>query len=339
MSIHDGFLGLEEWAGFLTGADRVTLDVHPYFAFDGQANTNPIDTGTGPNAGGTWPASACNSWAASMNTSRTAFGTTIAGEFSNGINDCGLYLLGVGTPATYTGNCAEWQDASQFTAGTKAGLMQFSLASMDALRDYFFWTWKVGPSSTSGIVEAPLWSYQLGLQGGWMPTDPRMALGTCGASVGPVFSDSFQPWMTGGAGAGVIAPAQTSPYPYPPTTLEDTPYSVSLLPSYTSTGAISTLPPPTYTNTKGAKINAGNGWFDAQDTMAAPTPIAGCTYPDAWDALSVALPAAGVCGGATAGAGVVATPIPTTISVTTAVPGVVTTRTTSSTSTTTSPPF
>jgi glucan 1,3-beta-glucosidase len=75
--------------------------------------------------------------------SRVAFGTTIAGEFSNGINDCGLFLLGVGTPAGYSGDCSVWQDASLFTPGTIAGLLQFSMASMDALRDYFFWTWKV----------------------------------------------------------------------------------------------------------------------------------------------------------------------------------------------------
>ena len=154
--------------------------------------------------------------------------------------------------------------------------------------------------------------------------------------------------MTGGAGAGVIAAAQTSPYPYPPVTLEDTSFSVTLLPSYTSTGAISTLPPPTYTNTKGATINAGNGWFDAQDTLAAPTPIAGCAYPNAWNALSVALPPAGVCGGATAGAGVL-TSIPTTTTpsvgvvlpstTTSTLAGVVNTVTTASTSSITSPPF
>ena len=145
-----------------------------------------------------------------------------------------------------------------------------------------------------------------------MPTDPRSALGACGPPAGPTFT-SFLPWMTGGAGAGVIAAAQTQPYPYPPVTLEDTPYSATLLPSYTSTGAISTLPPPTYTNTKGATINAGNGWFDAQDTQAAPTPIAGCTYPNAWDALSAALPPAGVCGGAAPAGGVVPVVATTTL--------------------------
>jgi hypothetical protein len=352
ISIHDGFLGVGNWAGFLTGADRLTLDTHPYFAFDGQPNTNPIDTGTGPGAGGTWPQAACSTWAPSMNTSRVAFGTTIAGEFSNGINDCGLFLIGVGTPALYPGNCSLWQDASLFTPGTIAGLLQFSMASMDALRDYFFWTWKVSNSS-SGIVESPLWSYQLGLQGGWIPSDPRTAVGACGPPAGPIFS-SFQPWMTGGAGAGDIGPAQTSQYPYPPVTLELPTFSASLLPSYTSTGAISTLPTPTFTNTKGATISAGDGWFDAQDTMAAPTLIAGCNYPNAWDAISVTLPPAIVCGGAaTPAGGLLSTAISTaTTSVgvikTTTSTGVITTTasallstttaTTASVSTITSPP-
>lgn len=170
-------------------------------------------------------------------------------------------------------------------------------------------------------------------------------MGACGPPAGPIFADSFQPWMTGGAGAGVIAPAQTSPYPYPPLTLEAPPYPASLLPSYTSTGAISTLPPPTYTNTKGATINAGNGWFDAQDKMAAPTPIAGCSYPNAWDAVSVALPAAIVCGGAATPAGGVI-PVTTATTATTPVAVVPTTTSTVATITattahvtTTSPPL
>lgn len=68
ISIHDGFRGLEYWAGFMTGSDRVALDMHPYFAFNGGPSTAPIDTGTGSDAGGTWPGAACNSWASSMNT-------------------------------------------------------------------------------------------------------------------------------------------------------------------------------------------------------------------------------------------------------------------------------
>lgn len=67
ISIHDGFSGLSSWANFLPGSDRIALDTHPYFAFDGSSATSPIDTGTGNNAGGVWPAQACNRWAAGIN--------------------------------------------------------------------------------------------------------------------------------------------------------------------------------------------------------------------------------------------------------------------------------
>src|SRR5258705_12091636 len=40
--IHDGFSGLSNWAGFLSGSDRMVLDTHPYFAFDGSPNTAPL---------------------------------------------------------------------------------------------------------------------------------------------------------------------------------------------------------------------------------------------------------------------------------------------------------
>lgn len=77
--------------------------------------------------------------------SRSNFGVTISGEFSNGFNDCGLFLKGIpGRSTTYGGNCADWEDSSKWSAATKAGLQRFAMASMDALGDFFFWTWKVG---------------------------------------------------------------------------------------------------------------------------------------------------------------------------------------------------
>jgi hypothetical protein len=142
ISIHDGFIGIARWAGFFTGSDRIMLDTHPYFAFNGDANIAPISTGTGANAGGTWPAQACN-WGDGMNTSQTAFGVTFAGEFSNGFNDCGLFVEGVNGVATYGGNCSQWEDSSTWDVPTKAGIEAFALASMDALQNWFFWTWKV----------------------------------------------------------------------------------------------------------------------------------------------------------------------------------------------------
>jgi len=280
ISIHDSFQ-IGNWGGFMAGADRMILDDHAYFTFGGGPATDPIDTGTGPDAGGTWPQQNCDNWAGVMNTSRSAFGITVTGEWSNGINDCGTFLRGVAGTPSYGGNCADWTDASKWTEGTKAGLMRFGAASMDTFRDWFFWTWKIAPAQ-SGIVESPLWSYQLGLRGGWVPTDPRTALGTCGPSTGPIF-DRFAPWMTGGDGAGVLT---GTTYPYPPTAL-----NAATLPLYTPTGAISTLPVPSYTNTAGQPAGTGNGWFNPNDNQPAPTPIPGCTYPDAWDAQSAAVPA------------------------------------------------
>ena len=84
--------------------------------------------------------------------SRSQFGITYAGEFSLGFNDCGLFLLGT-TPVTptYPGNCNQWEDSTNWSDATKAGLMQFALASMDASGEWFFWTWKVRRNSLTGL--------------------------------------------------------------------------------------------------------------------------------------------------------------------------------------------
>lgn len=75
------------------------------------------------------------------------YGMTAAGEFSNAINDCGLFLNGVnkgarydGTFAYYTGAnagagaCVEWMDVARWSTSTKAALKQVALSSMDAMQ-------------------------------------------------------------------------------------------------------------------------------------------------------------------------------------------------------------
>ncbi|KAF8173134.1 glycoside hydrolase superfamily [Mycena galopus ATCC 62051] len=302
ISIHDGFDGVPSWAGFLAGSDRIMLDTHPYFAFDQQPNDAPIATGTGLQAGGIWPGQACNAWGPSINTSRSAFGVTIAGEFSNGYNDCGLYLTGVNGTHSYGGDCDLWEDASTWNATVTAGVSLYALASMDALRDWFFWTWKIG-NATDGVVHSPLWSYQLGLQGGWIPTDPRTALGTCAAlnDSGATFDGTFSAWQTGGAGAGTIAAAATAQFGvWPPLTISDANGPATLLPTYTPTGSVPTLvytTPSAATGTATASASAGNGWFDSADAAPAMIAVAGCAYPDAWGAVSSPVPVA-LCTGA-----------------------------------------
>ena len=59
--------GLDYWATSFTGADRLIIDTHPYVAFNGQPNLAPVDTGTGPGAGGVWPAMACG-WGGAITT-------------------------------------------------------------------------------------------------------------------------------------------------------------------------------------------------------------------------------------------------------------------------------
>ncbi|KAJ6502722.1 glycoside hydrolase [Mycena vitilis] len=307
MGVHDGFQPVASWAGFLPGSDRVILDTHPYFAFNGQPNDAPIATGDdAASAGGTWPSQACKSWGGSLNTSREQFGVTVAGEFSNGYNDCGLYLTGVNGTQHYGGDCSLYLDASTWNSTVKAGVMEFALASMDALQDWFFWTWKIGQAA-DGVVRSPLWSYQLGLEGGWMPTDPRAAHGKC-ASIGVTgeqFPGTFSAWQTGGSGAGTIAASATNAFgQWPPATISNVDAAdLTLMPTYTATGSVPTLTyiTPSVTGSASAApsptVSVGNGWFDSSDTTPGVTAVAGCTYPAAWSALSLPAPTA-LCTGA-----------------------------------------
>ncbi|KAJ7257725.1 glycoside hydrolase [Mycena rebaudengoi] len=284
IGIHDGFIGVGSWKGFLPGADRVVLDTHPYFAFNGGANNDPIEQ---------WPARACNAWGPSIARSQKDFGVTVAGEFSNGYNDCGLFLLGTnGARSThYGGNCADWEDSAPWSAATKAGLKAFSLASMDAMQNWFFWTWKIG-AAKDGVVRSPLWSYKLGLERGWMPTDPRDSEGKCaavGAPVSPSFNGAFAPWQTGGAGAGTIAADALAQFgQWPPATIAGVDSgSVKLLPTYTATGAIPTLTYATVAGGSATPSASPDGWFDDGDKTPAATAVAGCPYPDAYDAATM----------------------------------------------------
>ena len=87
------------------------------------------------------------------------FGVSIAGEFSNAINDCGLFLNGVGGTHTYGGDCSFWEDSSQWNQTVKDGLRDFALASFDSLQNWFFWTWKVR-NLTRYIPHVNLTNYQ-----------------------------------------------------------------------------------------------------------------------------------------------------------------------------------
>lgn len=134
-----------------------------------------------------------------------------------------------------------------------------------------------------------MWSYKLGVENGWIPPDPRAAVGKCQAFGGDTapFAGTYSSWQTGGAGAGTIAVAAS--YPWPPATIAGVDGVVyAALPTYTPTGVISTLPPPQLT----PSVPEGNGWFNPQDVAGAMVTVAGCNYPNAWDSVGAVAPTA-----------------------------------------------
>lgn len=67
------------------------------------------------------------------------------------------------------------------------------------------------------------------------------------------------------AGAGTLDSAKSSAHPFPPATVlpSFSGTQVSLMPTYTPTGALKTLPGPTFT--AAPKVDVGSGWFNKQD--------------------------------------------------------------------------
>ncbi|KAJ7232221.1 glycoside hydrolase superfamily [Mycena haematopus] len=290
IAIHDGFQSLASWADFLQGSDRIILDTHPYFAFGGVVDTSPIAVNdSNGNPGGKWPLQACNAWGPGINTSDTAFGVTIAGEWAASPNDCGYNLVGVGIESANP-ECPTWNDYQNYNDSMKAGILNYVEATMDTLGDWFFWTWKIGPNG-AGVIGSPLWSYQLGLQEGWIPRDPRTAIGKCaalGMTPNP-FNGTFADWATGGVTSTIPASSSAS-FPWPPTTISNAVIPLTLLPTYTSTGPIITLPPQTFTAAPFTAVPSSvtasvDGWFDAQDTAGGVVTVAGCTYPDEYNGI------------------------------------------------------
>jgi len=73
-----GFQGIGEWAGYMSGADRMILDSHPYLCFTDQDPSPLSEQVDKP----------CKAWAKAFNTSLDAYGVTVAGEWSLSFNDC-----------------------------------------------------------------------------------------------------------------------------------------------------------------------------------------------------------------------------------------------------------
>ena len=90
------------------------------------------------------------------------------------------------------------------------------------------------------------------------------------------FDGTYSAWQTGGLGAGTIEPSIRASYTaWPPASMSNV-EDMSFVPTYTSTGAVSTLPPDTFT-AAAKTVSVGDGWADSSDTGKGVTEVAGCS--------------------------------------------------------------
>ncbi|KAF8694426.1 Cellulase (glycosyl hydrolase family 5), partial [Rhizoctonia solani] len=285
ISLHDGFdFAAHTAAGFMPGADRlaISLAAHLYFSFATPLNPAPLERQT---------RLPCTQWSNRFNSSLDRGIFVSAGEFSLGFNDCAYFLNGAssgyrydGTLPTYNGprigSCAPWLDSSEWTDETKESLKQLALSSMDSMQNWFFWTWRIGASLRTGQVNSPLWSYKLGLERGYMPTDPRTAAGSCGNS-DPRTTTTFTPHTQNS-----ITAAYRAAHPFPPTNIVDS----TNLAVYPETGTPVILPGPEFKGFNVPTTQSGTWEHDYQ-------PVPGCTYPDPWNSVGATVPACAAAGG------------------------------------------
>ncbi|KAI1321831.1 hypothetical protein EDD11_000107 [Mortierella claussenii] len=200
--LHDGFLGLTEWEGFMPRSDRLALDVHQYLIFDHYLiRLSRKEQATFP----------CNVWSQNMQRSIVKFGPTLVGEFSSATNDCATYLNGVGVGSRWDGSfkseddppgnkksdaacrssknghiedfcsCDAQNKVETYSQEYRQFLTDFTQTQMDAFEQglgWFYWNFKTETNA--------LWSYFDGVDQGWIPKDANNRPGGCKALGRPI---------------------------------------------------------------------------------------------------------------------------------------------------------
>ncbi|KAI1310712.1 glycoside hydrolase family 5 protein [Xylaria venustula] len=178
----DGFLGLENWQGLMTGYPDLILDVHQYVIFNNDlikfTHQKKINF-------------ACDDWTQQAEQSldtATGYGPTMFAEWSQGDTDCAQYLTNVGWGNRWTGTydsgnsstsaltpeCPATDstcscDSANAAVGDysdtyKQFLLMFAEAQMTSFEKgygWWYWTWDTESS--------PQWSYRQGLAAGILP--------------------------------------------------------------------------------------------------------------------------------------------------------------------------
>lgn len=173
--IGDAFLGVSSWTGFLTApnAQRTMMDYHEYQIFSQLELSRSWDDHINY---------VCQTHLPTLTSFASSNIWTVIGEWSNAPTDCARWLNGRGVGARwdgtwydksiYFGSCDGWTgDGSKFSDDYKKFLRKYWEVQVEvgeAVQGWIFWTWKT--------EEAAEWSYQQGVQGGWIPSDPTNRL-------------------------------------------------------------------------------------------------------------------------------------------------------------------
>ncbi|VDB95629.1 unnamed protein product [Peniophora sp. CBMAI 1063] len=167
--IHDAFMNVSYWADFMPkpAFQGVAIDTHIYQVFSDAENARSqqqhIDNAcqNGPKL-------------ADFNNNQL---WTIVGEWTPAMTDCAKYLNGRGVGARYdgsfegsagVGSCKDRTGSiSDLSSSYKTFLRKMFEAQTSAFEQgsgWVMWTWKA--------EDAADWTYQDGLDGGWIPQDP-----------------------------------------------------------------------------------------------------------------------------------------------------------------------
>ncbi|KAI2636651.1 glycoside hydrolase family 5 protein [Xylaria nigripes] len=198
----DGFMGLDNWQGLMTGFPDMILDVHQYVIFDngliGLSHQDKVNY-------------ACANWTqqaeGSLNTA-TGYGPTMFAEWSQADTDCAQYLTNVGWGNRWTGtynsgnpstealtprcptvdaSCTCDNTNDNFSKTYKQFLLMFAEAQMTSFEKgygWWYWTWDTESASQ--------WSYRQGLAAGILPAKAHDRDFNCDSDV-PDFSNMGLP--------------------------------------------------------------------------------------------------------------------------------------------------
>ena len=191
----EGLRGMDMWVGEVSNYDNtLAIDAHEYTIFDSglikMKHAEKIKF-------------ACSTFGEQIESSmsKSGFGPTMVGEWSQADTDCAEYLNGVGTGARWSGSfggssgpgcptedskcdCDKANaNPADFSAGYKRFLQTWAEAQMSAFEKswgWFYWTWKT--------EAAYLWSYEAGLEGKILPAVAYEPEFNCSRSI-PDFGD------------------------------------------------------------------------------------------------------------------------------------------------------